>query len=95
MALDWVEQDNFRRTTQEVLIIALKERGIDFSQLDAIVQITLLEEALRSGVQHSLDELVRLKDTLKATNNGKCFQEAVLKEIYRERGKMLPKKVDA
>ena len=30
MALDWFEQDNFERTAKEPLIIALKDRGLDF-----------------------------------------------------------------
>ena len=93
--MDLLEKENFRRTVRNVLVNALKERNMEFFQLDAIVQVTLLEEALLSGVQHSLNELVRLKDTLKATNNEKSFQEMILKEIYRERRKMLPKDIEA
>ena len=47
MVLDWFEKDNFRRTVQEVLILALKERNIEFHELDLAVQATLLGRQCR------------------------------------------------
>jgi hypothetical protein len=91
MALDWFEQDNFRRTTQEVLIIALKERGMDFYVLDPVVQTTLLAETMQVGVQQALETYMSMKATIEGMAAGKNFHEMVLKEIYRERGKTLPK----
>ena len=91
MALNWFEKDNFRRTVQEVLIVALKERSMDFYELGPVVQTTLLGESMQVGVQHSLETFVSMKDSIKVTNADKKFQEMALREIYRERGKTLPK----
>ena len=91
MILDWFEKDNFRRTVQEVLIVALQERSIDFSELDSVVQATLLGEAMQVGVQQALEAFMSMKATIEGTAADKHFQEMVLKEIYRERGKTLPK----
>ena len=91
MALDWFEQDNFRRTAQEVLIIALKERGTDFYEMDPVVRTTLLGEAMQVGIQQALQTYMNMKATIEGTAAGKNFHEMVLKEIYRERGKPLPK----
>ena len=46
MVLDWFEKDNFRRTVQEVLIVA--QRNMDFYELDPTVQVTLLGEQCKS-----------------------------------------------
>ena len=95
MVLDWFEKDNFRRTAQEVLIIALKERGMDFYELDPVVQTTLLGEAMQVGVQQTLEAFMSMKATIEGTAADKNFQEMALKEIYRERGKTLPKEEQA
>ena len=91
MVLDWFEEDNFRRTVQEVLIVALKERYIEFHELDPAVQATLLGEAMQVGVQQSLETFASMKAAINETNAAPKFQEMLLKEIYRERGKSLPK----
>ena len=91
MALDWFEQDNFERTAKEVLIIALNERGADFYKLDPVVQTTLLAETMQEGVQRALQRYMNMKATIEATAADKNFHEMVLIEIYRERGKTLPK----
>ena len=91
MALDWFEQDNFERTAKEVLIIALKERGADFYKLDPVVQNTLLAETMQVGVQQALQRYMNMKATIEETAASKNLHEMVLKEIYRERGKTLPK----
>ena len=91
MASDWFEQDNFRRTTQDVLIIALKERGIEFYELDSVVQTTLLGETRQVGVQQAMEVYFRMKATLEEQAVSKTFENMVLKEIYRERSKALPK----
>ena len=90
MVLDWFEKDNFRRTVQEVLIVALKERSMDFSELDPVVQATLLGEAMQVGVQQSLETFTSTKARIEETNADQKFQEMLLKEIYRERGKTIP-----
>ena len=90
MALGWFEQDNFERTSKEILIIALKERGVDFYKLDPVVQTTLLAETMQVGVQQTLDIYMSMKATIEGTAASKIFHEMVLKEIYRERGKTLP-----
>ena len=54
MVLDWFEKDNFRRTVQEVLIVALKERSMDFYELGPVVQTTLLGEAMQEKSRISL-----------------------------------------
>ncbi len=91
MVLEWFEKDNFRRTVQEVLIVALKERNLDFHELDPVVQATLLGEAMQVGVQQSLETFTSTKAAIEETNAAQKFQEMLLKEIYRERGKTLPK----
>ena len=90
MVLEWFEKDNFRRTVQEVLIVALKERGMDFYELVPVVQTTLLEEAMQVGAQTSLEAFMSMKTTIDSLDAGTKFQDMLLKEIYRERGKTLP-----
>ena len=91
MVLDWFEKDNFRRTAQEVLIVALKERGMNFHELDPVVRTTLLGEAIQVGAQTSLETFMSMKAKIDALDAGTKFQEMLLKEIYRERCKTLPK----
>jgi len=95
MVSDWFEKDNFRRTVQEVLIVALKERNVDFRELDPAVQTTLLGEALQVGVQRTLETFASMKAAIDETNAALTFQEMLLNEIYRERGKSLPKDENA
>jgi hypothetical protein len=78
-------------SAKEVLIIALKERGADFYKLDPAVQNTLLAETMQEGVQQALQRYMNMKATIEETAASKIFHEMVLKEIYRERGKTLPK----
>ena len=91
MVFEWFEGDKFKRTVKEVLIVALKERNMDFHSLDPVVQTTLVGEAMHVGVQQSLEVFVTTKDSIEGTDADKNFQDMLLKEIYRERGKMLPK----
>ena len=91
MGSDWFEHDNFKRTAKEVLIIALTERGMDFYELDPAVQTTLLAETMLEGVQQTLQRYFNMKTTIAATAADRNFHEMVLQEIYRERGKTLPK----
>ena len=95
MVFDWFEQDNFRRTVQEVLVVALKERNLDFHELDPVVQATLLGEAMQVGVQQSLETFTSTKAAIEETKAVPKFQEMLLKEIYRERGKTIPNDEEA
>jgi hypothetical protein len=95
MAIDWFEKNVFKRTVQEILIDALNERNLEFHKLDVVVQTTLLDEAAQIGVQQSLELLMSLKSKIKSTNGSEEFQEMVLREIYRERGRTLSKEDQA
>ena len=86
MVSDWFEKDNFRRTVQEVLIVALKEQNFDFYELDPVVQATLLGEAMQVGVQQSLKTFTNTKMAIEETNADQRLQEMLLREIYRALG---------
>ena len=68
MASDWFENDNLKRTVQQLLVGALTEMEVDFYRLDTVVQATLLDEAMQVGVQHSLVPLMRIKAVMEAAN---------------------------
>lgn len=87
MASDWFEKDNFKRTVQQLLIDALNEMEVDFYRLDAVVQATLLDEAMKVGVQHSLEPLMRIKAVMEGATADENFPKQIITEIYRERGK--------
>ena len=87
MASDWYEEDNLKRTVQQLLIDALNEMEVDFYRLDTVVQATLLDEAMQVGVQHSLVPLMRIKAVMEAANADENFRNQMIIEIYRERGK--------
>ena len=61
------------------------------TKLDRVVQNTLLAETMQEGVQQALQRYMNMKATIEETAASKNFHEMVLKEIYRERGKTLPK----
>ena len=44
------EEDNFKRTVEQLLINALNEMEVEFHRLDPVVQTTLLDEAMQVGV---------------------------------------------
>ncbi len=87
MASDWFEKDNFKRTVQQLLIDALNEMEVDFYRLDPVVQATLLDEAMKVGVQHSLESLMRIKALMEGATADENFLKQIITEIYRERGK--------
>ena len=87
MASDWFEKDNFKRTVQQLLIDALNEMEVDFYRLDPVVQATLLDEAMKVGVQHSLELLMRIKALMEGATADENFLKQIITEIYRERGK--------
>jgi hypothetical protein len=87
MASDWFEKDNLKRTVQQLLIDALNEMEVDFYRLDAVVQATLLDEAMKVGVQHSLEPFMRIKAVMEGANADENFLKQIITEIYRERGK--------
>ena len=68
MVSDWFEEDNFKRTVQQLLLDALNEMEVDFYRLDPVVQATLLDEAVQVGVQRSLEPLMRIKAALEGAN---------------------------
>ena len=87
MASDWFEEDNFKRTVQQLLLDALNEMKVDFYRLDPVVQSTLLNEAVQVGVQRSLEPLMRIKAVMEGANADENFLKQIITEIYRERGK--------
>jgi len=87
MASDWFEEDNFKRTVQQLLIDALTEKEVDFNRLEPVVQATLLDEAVQVGVQRSLEPLMRIKAVMEGANANENFLKQIITEIYRERGK--------
>ena len=87
MASDWFEEDNFKRTVQQLLIDALTEMEVDFNRLEPVVQATLLDEAVQVGVQRSLEPLMRIKAVMEGANADENFLKQIITEIYRERGK--------
>ena len=87
MASDWFEEDNFKRTVQQLLLDALNEMKVDFYRLDPVVQSTLLNEAVQVGVQRSLEPLMRIKAVMEGANVDENFLKQIITEIYRERGK--------
>ena len=95
MVLGWFERDNFQRTAKEVVILALQERRIAFYELNPVVQTTLLGEAIQNGCQRSLGTFTSTKAAIESTHTTQKLREALLLEIYRERGKMLLKHEDA
>ncbi len=87
MVSDWFEEDNFKRTVQQLLIDALKEMEVDFYGLAPVVQATLLDEAVQVGVQQSLEPLKRIKAVMQGANADENFLKQIITEIYRERSK--------